>query len=296
MTELNPNQSTIDSETQELLELLRTRTWAFMGTPQIAVDFLERLHTAYDIRPNLTVTNPDKKTGRKQTLTPSPIKAFSEQSEITCLTPEKPAEIVDVLLELDFVLVFAYHHILPQEVLDAPKHGILNIHPSLLPSYRGPSPIMSAILADDKQTGVTIIQLDHLMDHGPIVSQIPYTFFEWQRNREVEQILSKAGADLFVQTINGYLDRYIIPEEQNHERASYCKKFTKADMEIDRTAPPYDQYLTYCAFPKPFFYEGGTRIVVTQAEWLAEFEQFVIKRVIPEGKKEIDFIKLKIDK
>ncbi|GAI09530.1 unnamed protein product [marine sediment metagenome] len=144
----------------------------FMGTPEFGAIVLENL-TGTSFKPVLVVTSLDKPAGREQVLTPSPTKLVAQKQNIPVVQPKKIEEIIGKLKEIrpDLIVVAAFGKILPKEILDIPKQGILNVHPSLLPRYRGPSPIQSAILDGEEKTGVTIILMDEKTDHGPIIKQ-----------------------------------------------------------------------------------------------------------------------------
>src|SRR3989338_4097902 len=147
--------------------------FVFFGTPQLSADILEHLKR-HGLVPSLVVTNPARPQGRKMTLTPPPVKLWALANNIPCLQPESPSD-PDFLYKLQttnykLFIVVAYGSILPKELLAIPEKGSLNIHYSLLPKYRGASPIESQILADDKDVGVSILLLDEEMDHGPIVA------------------------------------------------------------------------------------------------------------------------------
>ncbi len=263
--------------------------WVFMGTPQIAVDFLQSLKDNYDMIPDLIVCNPDEKVGRKQIVTAPPVKNFALENNIPLLQTHTLDSIESDISGYDLFCVFAFGSLLKQNHLDLPKHGVVNIHPSLLPQYRGPSPIVSAILDDQKETGVTLMQLERAMDSGPIIAQKPVTITEWEKYYVHEKNMAVIGAGLFHDTIEKYISQEITPEIQNHEQATYCGKYNKSDMQIDLDSNYYAQYLTYCAFEKPWFF-NKKRFVVTAAHYDAEHDKFVILRVVPEGKKERDFL------
>lgn len=261
-----------------------TPPFVFFGGPQISCDFLDTLKK-YGIVPSLIVTTPDKPAGRKLVLTSPPLKDWADKNTIPVIQPKSLKKFDTVSLgNFDLFVVVAYGKIIPKHILDIPKHGSINLHPSLLPKYRGPSPIQSALLADDKQTGISLMLLDEKMDHGPVIAQENIQVEEWLKNRDMEQWFAAKGAELFFTTLPLYLE-FSIATEQDHDKATECKKFTKADMQIDPTKPR-DAYLRYCAFDKPFFFLGDTRVIVTQARW---DNDFVIERVIPAGKKEVSW-------
>src|SRR3989338_2833232 len=155
--------------------------FAFFGTPEPAVEILDALKLR-DLLPSLIVTNPDKPQGRKMALTPPPVKVWAQKNGIKFLQPEKLDSVFNQQLTTynpQLFIVVAYGAILPRALLDIPKRGSLNVHYSLLPKYRGASPVESQILADDKDVGVSILLLDEKMDHGPIVAERKVTVNSW---------------------------------------------------------------------------------------------------------------------
>jgi methionyl-tRNA formyltransferase len=277
---------------------------AFFGTPEHAVWVLDELLQA-GITPDLIVCAPDKPAGRKLILTPPAVKEWALAHNIPVSQPASlrdPALIPEITTkEWDLFIVAAYNIILPKWVIDTAHHGVLNVHPSLLPKYRGPSPVRSTLIADDKTAvGVTIMLLDEKIDHGPIVAQKSITPPSWPiLGRTLDELLFREGGQLLAQILPEWLRGTHTATPQDDTQATYCKKFLKADGELDRTKDDYTQYLQYCAmdgWPGTFFFheriqKNGehtrTRIKITKAEY--EQGTFRILRVIPEGKKEISY-------
>src|SRR5579862_4960577 len=151
----------------------------FFGTPQEVVPVLKNLTENFEV--SAVVTAPDQKSGRKQLLTPSPIKEFAQKHKLHVLTIQQWNNEAMKQLESfkpDLFVVAAYGKIVPNNILKLPKYSAINIHPSLLPKYRGPTPIQTTLLNGDKQSGITFIKMDEQMDHGPILHQIPFTLEE----------------------------------------------------------------------------------------------------------------------
>jgi len=272
---------------------MNTPKFAFFGTPKFAADILEGL-ALRGILPAVVITSPDKPQGRKLTLTPSEVKIRAKERNIPVLEPEKldehfSAEIKSFDCEL-FVLA-AYGKIFPQEIIDIPKHGILVWHPSLLPKLRGASPMISAILTEEK-TGVTIMAMDEKMDHGPIIAQKELEGIVWPPHiAELEKSLAEMGAELLAETIPAWVSGKIIATPQDHELATFCKKIKKEDGLIDPEGNAEQNYRKFCAFekwPRTYFFKevGGKnlRIIITDAA--LEDGKFVIKKVLPEGGRE----------
>lgn len=267
----------------------------FFGTPELAVWALEEMQ-AMGVEPSIVVTAPDKPAGRGRVLTPPPVKLWAQKQEIDVLQPEKlDAEFIAELNNSDWdaFIVFAYGKILPQALLDMPKRGTLNIHPSMLPKLRGPSPIRSAIIRNEPENvGVSIIELDNKMDHGPIVAQARVELPEWPvRGSELDALLARMGGQLLAEILPDYLGASLTPEGQVHDEATFCGFFTKADGELLESDTDEEKYCKFCAYdgwPGVYFFENGKRMKVTQAH-LDDSGTFVIDRVIPEGKSETNY-------
>ena len=272
---------------------------AFFGTPAVAVYVLDALKEG-GYTPDLIITAPDKPAGRKLVLTPPPAKIWAEENFISTFQPEtlKDKGVVEAIQSegpWDLFIVAAYGGILPKEVLVIPKHGVLNVHPSLLPRLRGASPIQSAILQEGK-TGVTIMLVDELMDHGPIIAQEEVHIQPWPpKASELEKMLARRGGEILADIIPDWISGNITPKEQEHEKATYTKKITKEDGRIDLTDDPEKNYRKICAFdiwPRAYFFAKNKqgkniRVIVTDAQM--QDGKLVIKKVIPEGKKEIAY-------
>lgn len=263
--------------------------FVFFGSDDVSIEVLKAL-LAKDLKPDFCITQPDKRAGRNMELTPPPIKNFCTENNIKVLQPDTLNNF-QIDGDFDFFVVASYGKIIPKEILDIPKKGVLNVHPSLLPKYRGATPIESVILNDDKETGVTIMLMDEKMDHGAIIAVEKYTFDSWPSKAQAREILSKIGGKLLVEIIPNWLEGKIKPIEQNHNEATYTKLIQKSDGEIlnsDSERQKYLKYLAYTPWPGVFFFtDKKTRIKITQARF--EEGKFIIEKVIPEGKKEMDW-------
>lgn len=208
--------------------------YIFFGTPEFAEIVLEKLINAGYI-PEAIVCNPDELVGRKKILTPPPTKILAEKYGINILQPEI---LTNYKLQItnynpDLAIVAAYGKIIPQNILTLPHYGTMNVHPSLLPKYRGASPIQNAILNGDKKTGVTIMKLDEEMDHGKIISSIKYQISKIDTYESLSQKLAILGAELLIKTIPDYVSGKIKPIEQKHSKATYTKIIKKEYGKID---------------------------------------------------------------
>lgn len=140
-------------------------------------------------------------------------------------------------LNPDLCIVAAYGKIIPARYLEIPKHGFINVHPSLLPKYRGPSPVQTAILNGDKETGVTLMVVDKEMDHGPILKSVKYQIPNTKYNQEISKELFELGAKLLIETLPSYLNKGLEPKEQNHKKAVFTKIFERGDSRINWKEP-----------------------------------------------------------
>lgn len=264
-------------------------SWVFFGSDNFSTKVLDTI-LGFNIKPNLIVTTPDRPQGRKLLLTPPRVKIWAQENNIPIIQPENftdlPAELTNY--KFDLGLVASYGKILPQNVLDLFGDKLLNIHPSLLPKFRGATPLESAILSADDTTGVSLMIMDALMDHGPILAQ-KETVIDNKNYLNLRDELAETGAELFIDY--GYLihSDQIESKNQNHDLATYTKKINKSDGEIKLDDDPILNWKKYRAFsdwPGIFFFTpDNKRIKITQAH--LENDQFVIDKVIPEGKKEM---------
>ena len=183
------------------------------------------------------ITAPDKPVGRKQVLMPCPVKKWALEGNFEVLEPDrirKPKWVAKIKgLAPDLIVLCAYGQIIPKEILDIPKYKALNIHPSLLPCWRGASPIQSAILNGDKETGVSIMVMDEEMDHGPLLASTKLQIPNSQTYRELENKLADLGAELLIKTLPDWVEGKIKAKPQEHSKATFCKLIKKEDGKID---------------------------------------------------------------
>lgn len=272
----------------------------FFGTPDIGVYVLEELEKA-GLLPSLIVTNPDAPQGRKMVLTETPVAGFARDRNIPVLKPRtlKDPEIHQTLQNsgAELFIVAAYGKIIPQSILDIPKYGTLNMHPSLLPKLRGASPIRGAILKNEYPTGVSIMLLTAGLDEGPILAQeiadIPPT--QWpMRGRELDERLAHMGGSLLAQTLPQWISGALTPQEQDHAGATHSVKITKDMALIDLTDDPISNLRKIRAFdgwPGAYYFheKNGMPIRVKIVDAEIKDGALVLLRVIPEGKKEMSY-------
>ncbi len=273
----------------------------FLGTPEFAIKPLEALINAgYEI--NGVITAPDKPVGRKQILTPPPVKSLAEKHNLPIYQPGNKNELLKIMKKLrpDLAIVAAFGMILIKEMLDIPKYGFLNIHPSLLPRWRGASPIQSAILAGDEKTGVSIMLLDEKMDEGPILVQKEFKI-ENKNYKELENILSELGAKMLTEIIPKWINGEINPQQQDSSKATYTQKIQKEDGLINLNETPEmteKKIRAFTPWPGAYIFIDGKRLIIAQAEIIHSHTKnfgvgasnaLKIKRVKPEGKNEMSF-------
>src|SRR3989344_112816 len=173
--------------------------FVFFGTPEIAAETLKLLKQN-NYLPSLIVTAPDKPVGRKQIITPPPVKVFAEKNNIPFFQPEKLKELEDKLKDYDLFIVVAYGKIFPEWLINLAKFGTLNIHYSLLPKYRGAAPVQGAILNGEKETGVTIHKMVFELDAGPILAQEKTEIEPDEKTPKLLNKLVVIGANLLIKT------------------------------------------------------------------------------------------------
>lgn len=231
--------------------------FAFWGTDDFATKVLQTL-IAGGFTPELVITVPDKPKGRKLVLTPPAIKVFAQEKGIKVDQPEK---LKDYTPEgnWDLFIVAEYGKIIPQRLIDLPEHKTINVHPSLLPKFRGPSPIQSFMLSEESETGVSIMLIDAEMDHGPVLDSKKFkTNNRKLFNKEMENELAEMGGQMLLEVILKWLSGEIVPQEQNHELATYCQKITKemglVDLEKGEPKTIYKKVLALTPWPSVYFF------------------------------------------
>ncbi len=250
--------------------------------------------------PSLIITTEDKPKGRNLVLTPPDVKKWSDENSVPYLQPKTLksegvlSEIQSKVNEVEVAVVASYGKIIPKRILDFPKHGTINVHPSLLPKLRGASPIESAILTE-KETGVTIIKLDEKVDHGPILAQEKTINFELDSipyANELEEILAQKGGEMLLEVFEKILNGTQTETPQKHRDATFCQKLDKKDALVDLSGSPSTNIRKIKAYQKlkPYFFDSSNqnkRVVIKKAR--LEKEVLIIENVLPEGGKEISY-------
>ncbi len=278
---------------------MNSGTFLFFGTPYVARDTLSALvHAGYV--PAAVVTSPDAPQGRGMTHTPTPTKTWALEHELEVLTPEKlTSDVIESLKKYgaDYAIVVAYGKILPESLIHAFPKGVLNIHYSLLPKYRGASPVESALLAGDSVTGVAVQKMVKELDAGDIVSLREVAITETDTTRELRPRLITAGSELLIETLPDFLSGAITPTPQDALHATKCGKIDKSEGELDlagNAQTNWNKYRAYAESPGTYFFieKNGKkmRIKIKTAHFADGV--FTPLRVVPEGKNETDYAAL----
>jgi methionyl-tRNA formyltransferase len=217
------------------------------------------------------VTKPDTKRGRDRALTQPAVKSYAEEHGVLVLQPSNLSDITQYIgsLSSPVGVLASYGKIIPQSILDLFSPGIINIHPSLLPKYRGPSPIEAAIEHRDSHTGVSIMKLVAKMDAGPIYTQAPYALDQTESKPELYNTLGLMGANLLAHTLPSIVDGSLQPTPQNESEATYCPLLSKKESLLDpKKITPGDaeaRIRAHLGFPRTRMTIAGHQIIVTKA-------------------------------
>ncbi len=231
----------------------------FFGTPEFAAIVLEKL-ISFGYMPAAVVCNPDEPVGRKQILTFPPMKVLAQKHNISIFQPAKLRSNKEFMEQFkninpDLAIIAAYGKILPKEILDIPRLGFINVHGSLLPYYRGASPIQDAILNGDRETGITIMEIDEKMDRGKIISNLKTKISKSDTYETLSKKLAELGAELLIKTIPDYISGKVKPQEQDHSKATYTKIIKKEDGKIDWSKSAGEiERMTRAFYPWPSAY------------------------------------------
>lgn len=251
--------------TSNLKPLTSNLKMVFMGTPEIGVTVLSELIMSGPIVDSI-ITRPDKSKGRSGELVASPVKQFAIKNDIPVYQPVSKDELTKIIEKIkpDICIVAAYGMIIPNEALDVPKFGMINFHPSLLPKYRGPSPITEPILNGDKETGVTIIKVAEAMDAGDILAQKAIPLKGKKNTAELSGELAHLGAEMIVGLLPKIEAGTTAARKQDESRATYMKMVKKEDGKIDwqnMTAERIERMSrAYTPWPGVYTYWDGRKI------------------------------------
>lgn len=210
----------------------------FIGTSYLAAQILKKL-LDNDYTFQAVITQPDRPCGRKKQLCASPVKEIALAYNLPILQPNKIKNSLEEIKNLkpQLMILVAYGQIIPQAVIDIAPKGIINVHPSLLPKYRGPSPIQTVLLDNKSETGITIMLLDKKMDHGPILNQEKLLIANDDNETSLTTKIIDKGSELLAKTIPQWLNNELKPQEQDHSQATFCQMLTKSDGHINWQQP-----------------------------------------------------------
>jgi methionyl-tRNA formyltransferase len=270
--------------------------FVYFGTPYVARDTLALLMDR-GLIPHLVVSSPDAPRGRGLVMTPSETKALAASRGIPVITPEKldEAAVADIIATgAELGICVAYGKLLPEPLIAAFPKGILNIHYSLLPKYRGASPVESALLAGEHTTGVAIQKMVKEMDAGDVIALQEVAIGPSETARELRPRLVRIGAELLADILPRYLAGDLPGTPQDHTLATRAKKIQKADGELDLAGDArenWNKYRAYAESPGTFFFadKSGRRVRVKVRTAAFEDGAFTPLRVVPEGKRETDY-------
>ncbi len=210
----------------------------FLGTPKIAVSSLRFFIEKQDIEVLAVITQPDRPSGRGKKLTPSPVKVLAQENNLNVYQPlsiKKDEELINKLKDMqpDVFITVAFGQILSQEVLNIPRLGVINLHASLLPKYRGANPIQWAIIKGDKVTGVTAMLSTIGVDEGPMLVKKEIKIDENMNSEQLAEKIAEMGPQVLYDSIIGLDNKSIVPKPQNHQEATHSKKLKKDDSCIN---------------------------------------------------------------
>jgi len=273
--------------------------YAFWGSDEFSIGVIEELYKI-NIIPSVIITVPPQPKGRKAVLTPTSLSLWADEKGIKVLSPKAfDDEFLSVYsnLQLDIAVVASYGKIIPNEILEIPRMKTLNIHPSLLPLWRGSSPIQNTILHSNI-AGVSIMLLDEKMDHGPILGNatipLPDSNEEVPTYIELRDRLALEGGKLLAVLLPKWLDGTVTATDQDHSKATFTKILTKKDGLIDLSDDPVKNLRIIRAmnpWPGAYFIHKRKNAEIRVSVKSAHIEngELILERIVPEGKKEMDF-------
>jgi methionyl-tRNA formyltransferase len=266
--------------------------FAYFGTPSVASETLAIL-LARGLVPAVVITNADAPSGRGMQLAPSPTKTLALAHGIPVLTPATLDEAAIATIKeygCEYAIVVAYGKLFPQALIDTFPKGAINVHYSLLPKYRGASPVEAALLNGDEVTGVTIQQMVLAMDAGDILAQIEVAIDPAETTKELRPRLVALGANLLADILPQFERGELEAQAQDHSQATRCKNIKKEDGQLDLAGDArenWNKYRAYAASPGTYFFENGKRMKITKASF--KNGKFIVERVVPEGKREMSY-------
>ncbi len=256
--------------------------FVFMGTPEFSTVILDRMEKA-DLVPVLVITQPDRPCGRGKKVAKTPVAVWAEERGIRTLKPKTCQDpmLVSALAALEpvFVLTAAFGQLLPPQVLEIPEKGCLNLHASLLPRYRGATPVQAALANGDRETGITLMLMDQGLDTGPIIAQTRLALSDSMDAGELNRELARLGGELVVDSLGPYLAGEIRPRPQDESKATFTGLLKKADGEVNFDQPARDVHNHIRAmnpWPGAFAFLEGRRYKLLRA---AVFDGYLPREV-----------------
>lgn len=266
--------------------------FVYFGTPEVASETLAYL-IEHGFTPALVVTSPDAPRGRGLVLTPSPTKTLALAHSIPVITPTTLDEAaIDQIQKqgCEYALCVAYGKIFPESLIATFPKGVINVHYSLLPKYRGATPLETALLSGENETGVTIQKMVKELDAGDVIAQQSTEIGETETARELRPRLIRMGAELLVNSLPGYLSGELAPTPQDASLATRAYKIKKGDGLLDLSAGAEENWYKYRAYADSigtYFFDNDKRIKITVASY--KNGTFTVERVVPEGKREMAY-------
>lgn len=252
---IGTNNKEINTKKDELASNLNNLKIIFFGTPLFAKEILENL-VKKKVPVSLVVTQPDKPVGRKQIITPSPVKSFAEENDTPIVQFDSISEKQIQFFETekpDLFIVAAFGMILPKKLIELPRFGSINVHASLLPELRGPSPIHEALMQNKKETGTSIMLMDEGVDTGAVLTQKKVAIEDHDKYPQLEKKIIEASNEILVPTLENWIDDKIEPQQQDNSLATQTKMITKKDGLVDWNKSAYEIYgkfRAFCDWPK----------------------------------------------
>ncbi|MFB6226684.1 MAG: methionyl-tRNA formyltransferase [Candidatus Paceibacteria bacterium] len=234
----------------------------FFGTGNFAREILKALVESDQIFVDLVITKPDRKIGRKQNEEATPVKKFAQKHKQAIRTPEELKHL-ELQGDIDLGVAAQYGEIIPKSILNTPKHGILNVHTSLLPKYRGPAPIQTALLEGETETGITIMKMDAGLDTGPILLQKVQEIEPTDKYPDINKKLAYLGAEALLETIPKYINGELEAKPQDDNKSTTTSQFSREDGKIDWNNSAeniYNKYRAFTPWPGIWTTWGGDRL------------------------------------
>lgn len=246
----------------------------FWGTPEFSVPSLKALIDSPQIDVAAVITQPSKANPKSNKKIPSAVKTVALHHGLMIWEPEKlllKKSKKDFLMlgPYDLNVIVAYGKIIPEWIIKLPKYSSINLHPSLLPELRGPSPIQTALLKNFTTTGISIMLIDNQMDHGPILHQEKIPILKDDTHATLSLRLAEYGSIILLKTMTNYINKKIVPKSQNHLKATFTKLFTKKDGQLDWSMPASDIVNKIRAFnpwPGTYTYWRGKFLKIIKAD------------------------------